>query len=171
MRKISDVLRLKAAGMSNRDIAAATAVSKTTVNEYLNRALAAGIAWPLPEGMDEDTLGRALFPSPGDLPGVRPVPEWLVVRREMKAKRHVTLRLLWLEWRESHPDGWGYSQFCWHYQRWLGTQDVVMRLDWAAGEAMFVDFSGDTASYVDPATGEVKQAEVFVAVTPRRMLK
>ncbi|MDQ6614293.1 MAG: IS21 family transposase [Actinomycetota bacterium] len=165
MRRIHEVLRLKAAGMSNRDIAAATAVSKTTVNEYLCRAQAAGIAWPLPEGMDEEALEAALFPPPSAaLAAARPVPQWREVHRELKAGRHVTLRLLWLEWRESNPGGWGYSQFCWHYQRWLAAQDVVMRLDWPAGERMFVDFSGDKASYVDPDSGEVVEAEVFVAV-------
>ena len=76
----------------------------------------------------------------------------------------MTLRLLWLEWKEAHPDGWGYSQFCAHYERWLGGQDVVMRLSYPAGERMFVDFSGDKVPVVDPGTGEVAQAEVFVAV-------
>jgi transposase len=165
MRKITEVLRLKSAGVSNRDIAAATAVSKTTVNEYLCRAVAAGIAWPLPEGLGEEALEVALFPpATAALAAARPVPDWRDVHRELKAGRHVTLRLVWLEWRESNPDGWGYSQFCWHYQRWLGSQDVVMRLEWPAGQRMFVDFSGDKAGYVDPGTGEVRQAEVFVAV-------
>jgi transposase len=94
----------------------------------------------------------------------RPVPEWPAVHRELKRKKHVTLRLLWLEWREAYPDGWAYSQFCWHYQPWLATKDVVMRLEYAAGERMFVDFSGDKAAWVDAQTGEMHEAEVFVAV-------
>jgi transposase len=81
----------------------------------------------------------------------------------MKRGRHVTLRLLWLEWKQDHPDGWGHSQFCWHYHRWLGAQDVVMRLNYPAGARMLVDYSGDRVPVVDPGTGEVSQAEVFVA--------
>ena len=72
----------------------------------------------------------------------RPVPDWRHVHRELHRGRHVTLRLLWLEWRQDQPDGWGYTQFCVHYRAWLGTQDVVMRLEYPAGARMLVDYSG-----------------------------
>ena len=62
------------------------------------------------------------------------------------------------------PRGWGYSQYCEHYRRWLATTDVVMRLSYAAGERMFVDFSGDKAIWCDPDTGEIHEADVFVAI-------
>jgi transposase len=164
MRKIEEVLRLRAAGMSSRLIAESTGAGKTTVYEYLARADAAGICWPLPEGLDEAAVEARLFPPPSaELANRRPVPEWREIHRELKAGRHVTMRLVWLEWREANPQGWGYSQFCAHYQAWLGGQDVVMRLSYVAGERMFVDFSGDTAGYIDAATGEVHQAQVFVA--------
>lgn len=165
VRKINEILRLRAEGMSVRDIALSSGAGKTTVYEYLARAEAAGIGWPLPDGLDDEAVEAMLFPAPGgELAARRPVPEWLGVYRELKRKKHVTLRLLWLEWREVNPDGWGYSQFCWHYQQWLASKDVVMRLEYAAGERMFVDFSGDKAAWVDAETGEVHEAEVFVAV-------
>ncbi len=164
MRKITEVLRLRAAGRSVREIAASVGAGRSTVCEYLARAEAAGIGWPLPDGVDDETLDAQLFPPPSEADARRPIPDWHEIRKEHKSKRHVTLRLLWLEWRESHPDGWGYSQFCWHYRRWLATRDVVMRLTYSAGERMFVDFSGDKATWCDPETGEVHEAEVFVAV-------
>jgi transposase len=165
MRKIEEVLRLKAGGMSPRRIAASIGAGKSTVYEYLARADAAGIAWPLPEGLDEAAVDAKLFPEPSvELAARRPVPQWRDVHRELKSGRHVTLRLLWLEWRGANPEAWGYSQFCAHYQAWLGGQDVVMRLSYKAGERMFVDFSGDKSSWIDPTTGEVHAAEVFVAV-------
>jgi transposase len=165
MRKIEEVLRLKAGGMSPRRIAASIGAGKSTVYEYLARADAAGIAWPLPEGLDEAAVDAKLFPEPSvELAARRPVPQWRDVHRELKSGRHVTLRLLWLEWRGANPEAWGYSQFCAHYQAWLGGQDVVMRLSYKAGERMFVDFSGDKSSWIDPTTGAVHAAEVFVAV-------
>jgi len=101
MRKITEVLRLRAAGMTNRDIAASTGVGKTTVYEYLARAEAAGLGWPLPDELDEQGLEVLLFPSPSaELTARRPVPDWRQVHRELKGKGHLTLRLLWLEWRE-----------------------------------------------------------------------
>jgi transposase len=165
MRKINEVLRLRAAGLTVREIARSTGAGRTTVFEYLVRADAAGLTWPLPDGMGHDEVEAALFPPlTAELAERRPVPDWRHVHRELHRGRHVTLRLLWLEWRQDQPDGWGYTQFCVHYRAWLGTQDVVMRLEYPAGARMLVDYSGDTVPVLDPATGEVAKAEVFVAV-------
>jgi len=140
MRRIGEVRRLKAAGMNNSDIARSTGIGRTTVYEYLSRAQAARLKWPLPVELDEAALEAKLFPAPtSELAAARPVPDWTAVHRELKRGRHVTLRLLWLEWRQDHPEGLGYSQFCNHYQRWLGVQDPVLRMEYAAGERMFVE--------------------------------
>ena len=163
MRKITEILRLRAQGMSVADIATSAGTGRTTVYEYLARAESAGIGWPLPDGLNEETLERRLLAPSAELAARRPVPEWRALHKELK-KKHVTLRLVWLEWRAENPDGWGYSQFCWHYGQWLAGQDVVMRLSYPAGERMFVDFSGDRGGWVDPDSGEVVEAEVFVAV-------
>ncbi len=165
MRKISEVLRLQAAGLSVRDIAASTGIHRSTVHEYLTRAGSAGLSWPLPPELDEATVEARLFPPiTPEVAAGRPVPEWREVQRELKRGHHVTLQLLWLEWRESHPDGWAYSQFCCHYHEWLERQDVVMRLEYAAGERAFVDFAGDKMSIVDADTGELTEMEIFVGV-------
>jgi transposase len=164
MRKINEVLRLKAAGLSVREIAANTGAARTTVYEYLVRAQAAGLSWPLPDDMAPEAVEAKLFPpATAELAARRPVPVWREVHREL-SRKHVTLRLVWLEWKQDYPDGWGYSQFCWHYEQWLGTQDLVMRFSWAGGERAFVDFSGDKLPIAEPTTGEISHAEVFVAV-------
>lgn len=163
MRKIGEVLRLKAAGLNIRDIAISTGVGKTTVYEYLARAEAAGLGWPLPPELDEAAVEAKLFPPPSvALLASRSVPNWGEVHREVKRGRHVTLRLLWLEWRAEHADGWGYSQFCLRYHEWLGQQDVVMRLEYAAGDRCFVDFAGDRMTVGDG--DDAVAAEIFVAV-------
>ena len=164
MRKIGEVLRLKAAGLNIRDIAVSTGIGKTTVYEYLARAQASGLDWPLPPELDEAAAEARLFPPPTAVPfATRPVPDWREVHRELKRGRHVTLRLLWLEWREGQADGWGYSQWCLRYHQWLGQQDVVMRLEYAAGDRCFVDFAGDRMSFIDD-TDSVIAVEIFVAV-------
>ena len=164
MRKTKEVLRLHAAGTSGRSIARAVNVARSTVADYLERAEAAGVSWPLPDDLDEQGLDALLFPE-SEPTTPRPVPDWRRVRKELRSKKHhMTLRLLWLEWKAEHPDGWGYSQYCEHYRRWLATRDVVMRLTYAAGERMFVDFTGDKPTWCDPETGEVHEADVFVAV-------
>jgi transposase len=164
MRKIGEVLRLESLGLSRRRISQSVGVGKTAVGEYLRRAKAAGVSWPLPPELDEDALEAKLFPRlDEEQRQQRPMPDWLQIHRELKSRRHVTLLLLWLEYRESHPGGLGYSQFCWHYRRWLGLQDVVMRFEYRGGERGFVDYAGDTVAITDPASGETTPAQVFVA--------
>jgi transposase len=165
MRHISEVLRLAAQGLSQREICSSVGISRTSVRNYLARATGTGLSWPLPEHMDAAAIEARLFKRTDE--GVRsdrPEPDWLDVHREHKRGKHVTLQLLHLEYKQAHPDGWGYTQFCRHYHRWLGRQDVVMRLEYAAGERMFVDFAGDTVPVIDAESGRTWQAHVFVSV-------
>jgi transposase len=166
MRKITEVLRLKwTCGLSNRAIARSCRISHSTVSEYLVRAEQAGLTWPLPESLDEERLYRLLFPEKAIVLGepARPLPDWERVRKELK-RRSVTRRLLWEEYREDHPDGYGYSQFCELYGRYVKKLDPPMRQNHKAGEKLFVDYAGDTVPITNPETGEVWQAQIFVAV-------
>jgi len=165
MRKIKEVLRLKwAQGLSHRQIAKACGIGRPTVTEYLRRATDAGLSWPLPSDLDEAELERRLFPPPPCLPAqARGLPQWSVVHRELRRKG-VTLFLLWQEYREVHPEGYQYSWFCEHYRAWAGKLDVVMRQDHRAGEKLFIDYAGQTLPVVDRLTGEVREAQIFVAV-------
>ena len=166
MRKIRDILRLALReGLSRRQVAAATGMPASTVGDHLARARLAGLSWPLPDGVDDAWLEARLFapPSPARPSALRPSPVWPTVHKELRRKG-VTRQLLWLEYRERHPDGFGYSWFCQAYRAWQGGLDLVMRQEHRAGEKLFVDFPGMTLPTVDPDTGEVRQAELFVAV-------
>ena len=165
MRKIKDVLRLKwDRELSNRQIAAACGVSRPTVSEYLRRTAEAGLSWPLPEDLDEARLEQLLFPPPPTLPAqVRGIPDWQKIQEELRSK-NVTLFLLWQEYRQANPDGYQYSWFCEHYRAWRGKLDLVMRQDHRAGEKLFVDYAGQTVPVIDRTTGEIHEAQVFVAV-------
>ena len=165
MRKIREVLRLTfGEGLSRRQVSAASGVPFTTVSDYVGRAVAAGVGWPLPGGLDDAGLEALLYPAAVPSAVARPAPDWAYVHRELRRKG-VTLQLLWLEYREAHPDGYGYSQFANLYRQWRGQVDVTMRQSHKAGEKLFVDFPGDTFPVWDRRTGEiVMRAELFVAV-------
>jgi len=165
MRKIKEVLRLKfECGLSNRKIAFACGISRPTVSEYLRRTEEANLNWPLPDALDDTRLELLLFPPPPDLPAqARGVPDWSYIHNELKAK-HVTLFLLWQEYRAAHPDGYQYSWFCDHFRNWQGRLDRVMRQDHRAGEKLFVDYAGRTVPVIDRTTGEINEAQIFVAV-------
>jgi transposase len=163
MRKIRDVLRLKAGGLSKRKIAASVGLSTTATGECLRRAREAGLAWPLPEDLSDEALERRLYPvCPRAAKDRRPQPDWAGVHRELK-RPGVTLQLVWEEHRAAHPDGYGYSRFCDLYQQWKGRLSPTMRQTHAAGERLFVDYAGTTLEVIDAITGEVKSAQLFVA--------
>ena len=164
MRTILDVLRLRLdAGLSERKTARSLGVPRTTVQDYCVRFRASGLAWPLVPEVDAAALERALFPRDADPPAARrPLPDWAAVAREKKRKG-VTLYLLWQEYRSVERDGYGYTQFAEHYRRWRATIDPVLRQEYRAGERAFVDYAGLTVDVVDPTTGEVCTAQIFVA--------
>ena len=166
MRKVREVLRLHhVAGLSGRAIARSLKVSPVTVTRYIRRAEEAGLSWPLPETLDDAQLERRLLPGAASMPGETrfPVPEWSTVHRELRRKG-VTLALLWQEYKETHPEGMQYSRFCQMYRAWAAKLDVVMRFEHRAGEKTFVDYAGHTVEVVERQTGELRSAQVFVAV-------
>jgi transposase len=167
LRKIREILRLKhEAGLSNRAIAGACKISNSTVGEYLRRAKTAGIGWPLSE-ISEDELYQRLFPEKKPSPEkARPLPDWELVRKELRQKG-VTLRLVWMEYLEEYPDGYQYSQYCEYYRRWKkACAKPSKHREHVGGEEMQVDYAGLKIPIINPQSGEITQAPVFVAVLP-----
>ena len=163
MRKTREILRLRwGRQRSLRDTAASCGVGATTVHDVVARARAAGLRWPLPAELDDAALEARLYPPPKGRDG-RPLPDFTTLYRELK-RRGVTLELLWQEYRQGHPEcGYGYSRFCDLYRAWRGQLDLVMRQEHRAGEKLFVDYAGRGIDLVDPESGTVTEAPVFVA--------
>jgi transposase len=167
MRKIKEVLRLRfELGLGQREIGRACSISQPAVHNYLKKATEAGIRWPLPEGWDEKRLEEAVFGKqrPIDECSPRVPPDFAVLHDQLQKHSHLTLQLVWEEYREKDPQGYGYSRFCELYQRWRGKQDVVLRQEHKAGEKGFVDWAGATIPVQDAHTGASWQASLFVMV-------
>jgi transposase len=166
MRQVREILRLKfGSGLAGREIARRLGVAASTVRETLKRFAAAGLTWPLAEAVSEEALAESLYGRAGSKRGQRrqAEPDWAAIHRELKRK-HVTLSILWDEYIEQHPDGYRYSRFCELYRGWEGRLSVTMRQCHAGGDKLFVDYAGDGVAVVDRLTGEVRQAQIFVAV-------
>ncbi len=168
MRKTKEVLRLRfELGLGQRQIARCCGMGLGTVHEYLERATTAGIGWPLPEGLSEEELEAKLF---GDQPirakavERRPQPDWKTIHEQLQQHRHLTLQLVWEEYRQANPEGYRYSWFCERYQHWRRHLDVVLRQEHKAGEKMFIDWGGATIPVYDATTGQAWTASLFVAV-------
>ncbi len=164
MKKIHEVLRLHyEANLSHRKIARACGMSKGVVSKYLALAKARGIPWPLPAGWDESELEARLHPAL-EKPARFVEPDFPATHQELKRK-DVTLQLLWSEYATAHgTQAYRYSQFCHHYRQWQARQKRSMRQVHKAGEKLFIDYCGPTVPVVDGSTGEIRQAQVFVAV-------
>ena len=165
MRKIKEILRLKfELGRRQRQIARSCGIGKTTVAECLARFRGSGLSWPQAARLDAATLEHKLYPPTEAVAAAeRAVPDWPHIHQELRRKG-VTLTLLWYEYKAVHPDGYQYSWFCDRYRAWSAKRDVVMRQEHRAGEKLFVDYAGQTVEVVDRDSGEIRQAQIFVAV-------
>ncbi len=167
VRKIKEVLRLKYdSNLSEREISRNCQVSRSTVADYLMKAKAAGISWSEALSLTDAQIEERLFPVKGIPSSVkRPTPDYDYIYNELRTYRKINLTLiqLWLEYKEKHPDGYQYSQFCDLYRRWRGKLDYVMRQEHRAGEKVFIDYS-DGLSILDLATGELILTQLFLVV-------
>jgi transposase len=171
MRKIREVLRLKhEQGCSQRQILAATGLSKGSITDYLRRAERTGIDWPTAATMTDAELEGLLFKQIGrNEPAGRTPIDFAWVHRELR-RTGVTLQQLCVEYQQAAVDAadgrrpYQYSQFCDLYDSWRSKLDMPMRQTHRAGEKAFIDYSGKKPAIIDPATGEVTEVELFVAV-------
>ena len=165
MRKIREVFRLKFdCDISNRQIAKSCKIARSTVGEYLFRFQQAALSWPLPQNLDDNQLEQLLYPQLPALPAhERPLPDWSYIHQQLRQKS-VTLMLLWQEYKEIHPQGYQYSQFCHRYRQWAAKIDPVMRQEHRAGEKLFVDYAGQTMPVYDLHSIQMREAQIFVAV-------
>ena len=165
MRQLRYILRLHHDGVSAREIGRRLGVARSTIQDNLRRVAAAGLQWPLPEDVTDDAFRRPTVPAGRGPAGQRRrvEPDWATLARELK-RPGVNLMVLWEEYREDHPEGYGYSRFCDLLREFERRLSPVMRQHHVAGDKVFVDYSGKRIAIVDPCTGEVRDAEIFVGV-------
>ena len=166
MRRIREVLRLRAElGPNLSAIAAGARLARSTVRAYLARAAAAGLEAGAKAGLSDTALEAALFPPTPAAAG-RAMPDWAAIDQELRRHKHVTRKLLWLEYKAEHPDGFEFSQFKLRLSEWqkASGRGLSMRQVHHAGETVQVDYAGDTVSVADGGT--VRAAQIFVACLP-----
>lgn len=112
MRRVRDVIRLRWAGLSAREIARRMGLAPSTVRLTLKRIEAAGLGWPLPDELTDPALEERLFTNAGTKQGHRrhAEPNWVDVHQALKRK-HVTLSIVWEEYIAVHPGGYRYSRY------------------------------------------------------------
>src|ERR1700747_3720098 len=166
MRRVREILRLKhECDATDRAIARSLGIARSTVAVTLDRLAAAELRWPLPATLSDRVLESMLYARPGTQRGSRRKGETDRggVHHELR-RPGVTLTLLWEEYRQREPGGYGYSRWCELYRGWEGRLSPTMRQSHPAGERMFVDYAAQTVEVIDGRSGEIRQAQIFVAV-------
>ncbi len=169
MEDIRSVIRLHQDGFSNYAIQEHTGISLPTIRKYLNRLKEVDYTLEALLALDNKTLSEICFPEKERSATNVRLPQLLAHFKtaETELKRTgVTKQLLWIEYKEQYPDGYNYSQYCFHFSEYLKNKEVVMYLEHRAGEKIMMDFAGKKLCYTDPSSGEVIECQVFVSVLP-----
>ena len=166
MTKYREILRLTALGLSQRDICSSAGVSQKTVSKVQKRARELHIEWPLDESVTDIVLGKKLFPNEA-VQTERRMPDFEYVRKEL-LRNGVTKKLLWIEYleecRQAGDEPLMYSQFCHYIQQDEEKRRATMHVPRKPGEQVEVDWAGDPAQIIDPDTGEITKAWIFIGV-------
>ena len=166
MRKLREVLRLRlSAQLSMRQIRDSLRISLGVIQKIIRKADELKLDWPAVDKLDDQQLARAIYPdSDVRTSGSFELPDWSDIFKELRFK-NVTKHLLWEEYTQQYPNrSYSYAQYCYLYADWLKLQKRSMRQMHLAGDKLFVDYAGQTVPIVQGDTGEVRFAQIFVAV-------
>ena len=166
MTKYREILRLKSMGLSERSIAQSCNVSRKTVAKVTKRAEEIHLSWPLDFEMTDHVLEEMMFPKEKSATNKR-MPDFEYIRKEL-LRNGVNKKLLWVEYceecRMNNDEPLMYSQFCYYIQKNEEKRRATMHIPRKPGEQIEVDWAGDPAHIIDPDTGEITDAWLFVGV-------
>jgi transposase len=169
MEQIRNILREKINGTSIHAIARHSGMSRNTIKGYIRLIETSGYSLSEALELDDQTLMGLLYephkpPAIGTRQGS--FQEKLPLYAAELKRRHVTRQLLWEEYRQEFPDGYGYTRFCHYLNEYIGQKEVTAMFSHRPGEKLMVDFAGDKLSYIDRGSGEMIECEVLVAALP-----
>ncbi|VAW22824.1 Mobile element protein [hydrothermal vent metagenome] len=165
---IKEIIRLKTEDLSNSRIAKALNLSRPTVIKYVKQFEASGFSLHELSKLSNQELHEFFeatatpLRAEGNIRFIELIEFFPYVERELR-KTGVTRQILWEEYKNKHPGGVMYSRFCFHFQAWCKQNGAYMHIEHKAGDKLYVDYAGKKLSFIDRATGEIKEAEVFVA--------
>ena len=163
MRQIRETLRLHLqAELSYNEVGRTLKISKSVVGKYVSMARAAGVTWEIAQTLGDEALEARLYRPAVPRASHQLAPDFAAVHQELK-RPGVTLMLLWEEYAQSNPLAYKYTSFCVKYREFAKRQLRSMRQVHRAGEKLFVDYAGSAVPITCATTGEISQAQIFVA--------
>ena len=165
MSKLKQIIRLRSNGVALQTIAKAVDVSRNTVKKYLRLIEIKNISNDDLLQMEDNVLDSLLQdPDPGDAARLTSLAAMFPYFEKELPRTGVTRWILWGEYKQQHPDGFSYSRFCDHFKQYKQSRSATLHMEHQPGDKLFIDFTGKKIAIVDAGTGELTQAEVFVAV-------
>ena len=168
MSTIKQLMLMHQQGASNRNIAISLGLDKETVNRYIHKirthdmGIDELLALDAPILESKFMVGNAAYKDQR----FEEFRELIPYFEKELSRKHVTRKILWEEYLGTHPDGYRYTQFCFHLNQMRVARKPTAVLEHHPGEKLYIDFAGDTMPYINKETGEVKQTQVFVATLP-----
>ncbi len=167
MTKYREIIRLTGLGFSQRDIMASCGVAQKTVVKVQKRAKELNLSWPLDDAMTDTELQRLMFSKENKVSPNKRIPDYAYIHKEL-LRNGVSKKLLWTEYMEdcraNGEEPLMYSQFCYHIQQDEQKRRATMHINRKPGEQVEVDWAGASATVIDPDTGEIIKAYIFVGV-------
>ncbi|SIT65487.1 MULTISPECIES: IS21 family transposase [Burkholderiaceae] len=164
MRQIRNVLRLHLeAGLTYGQIGRALGVPKSTVGKIVVLARVAGIDWAEVQGLDDASLEARLYQPAVPRSARHLEPDFAYLHQELK-RPGVTLQLFWEEYARANAQAYKYTSFCVKYRKWAACLKRSMRQTHIAGDKLFADYAGQSVPIIDAVTGQIRAAQVFVAL-------
>jgi transposase len=166
MRQLREILRLRLhAKLSMRQIRDSLRLSLGAIQKAVSKAEALELDWEAIEQLNDQHLAAKIYPQADTTkPSHKVLPDWVEIYQELKHKG-MTKQLLWEEYTQQYPNrSFSYPQYCLLYRSWLKKQRRSMRQTHNAGEKLFVDYAGQTVPVVSHSSGEIRTAQIFVAV-------
>jgi transposase len=166
MSKLRQVLRLYCQGDSKLHISTFTGLSRNTVSKYVDAFIGLKTTWEEASRLSDTDLDELFCKAPVIVPPERleDLHKYFKEGEKRLLKRGVTYKHLWEEYHQQHPEGYGRTQFYLYYCAWKRRSKPSMHMEHKAGDKMYVDFAGEKLPFVDTDTGEIRQAEVFMAI-------
>ena len=167
MTKYRKIIRLTGLGFSQRDIMASCGVAQKTVDKVQKRARELNLLWPLDDAMTDTELQRLMFSKENKVSPNKRIPDYAYIHKEL-LRNGVSKKLLWTKYMEdcraNGEEPLMYSQFFYHIQQDEQKRRATMHINRNPGEQVEVDRAGDPATIIDPDTGEIIKAYIFVGV-------
>lgn len=165
MSKLKQIIRLRSEGVALQTIAKAVSISRNTVKKYIRLIEVRQLEPALLLQMEDHALDALLEePDPQEQERLGYLEELFPYFERELSRTGVTRWILWGEYKQQYPAGFSYSRFCSHFSQWKKSRSATLFFEHEPGDKLFIDFTGKKLSIVDPASGEVTEVEIFVAI-------